>query len=374
MLAARKTKDELSAVSSARVLLAWRSLEARRLLADIVGQPVVLAALVSLLTATMAAMRWGFAHEPAPGSFRMVIEAASSALAFGGLAHLKATMQVSGPLSGVFFPLVAARKRRLAFWLLETALLWAGLLVCAAGALASLAPSHLIAFIPAAVLGALLAAGWLWLWSPRQKAYVGPSKAETAEVRSVRGWLLIARIQWRRQIGPAPVWVYAAAASCATTAAAALSYRNNASASVGAAVLTIGALVSGALFGRVDASLARFLGREPVSLAQLVASAALPTPLVVTAVLAAAGLVIGLPPMIAWWSAAAVGGLLSAYLVTAVLHALGGKERFASFAAGVDLAICAAMLTIYAPLLWVWAPARAIVLTRRAGRLRWTDR
>ena len=368
-------EEGLSSIAdTARILLAWRGLEARRLAVDLMREPTAGAALAALLGIAFAALRSGFRNEPISEALRLCFEVAASSLAFAALARPALDRPARGPLAGVFYPLLAEPKRLQAYRMLEAALLWSCVLIFASAALATVAPRQLIGFIPAALLGLVATWSLMRLRSPQMQQHNGASDGANRVRPSLRGRLLVARLQWRGRTGRVPAWLAAVTLASFTVGIAALAYRNNADPSLGAGALAAGALLGGAVLGRIDAGLVNFVGHEPLSLMQIVLSAALPTPIMVAISLAGAGVAIGLPPQIALSAAAGVGVGLAAYLAAAVLHALSGRVRFANFAAGIELAICTALLAIYAPLLWVWAPVRVVVLARQAGRLRWTGR
>ncbi len=305
---------------------------------------------------------------------RFVLETGGSALGFVLLARVTAAVQARGPLQGVFLPLVAGPKRRIAYHLFETSLLWLALLVCAVFALAPIASSRLVDFLVAATMGAGLASFLVMQGRDRIDHRSGSMAEAGSKAQSLTGPMLVARIQWRRRVGLTPAWAGGAAIGLVTMVAAILAHKNNVNADISEAVLVGGALAGGAVAGRIDPKLVRFVGHEPLPLARIVAAVALPTPVAVLLGTVLGASAIGLEATIACGIGLGAAGLLATYLSLAVLHALAGRPRFASFSAGVDLTICAAFLAIYAPLLWVWAPVRTIALIRQARRRRWMER
>ena len=371
---ASEDRASVGTIRSANILLAWRRLEVRQIAVELVRQPVAVGALATLSASVFLVLRWAFEHAPQSRASRFVLEAAGSALAFAILARVTAAVQARGPLQGVFFPLVAGPRRRIGYQLFEASLLWLALLVCAVFALAPIAPGGLVGFLAAAAVGTGLASFLVTLGRDRIDHRSDSAAEAGAKARSLTGPMLVARIQWRRRAGPMPAWAGGAAIGLATMIAATLARQNNVNADISEAVLAGGALASGAVAGRIDPQLVRFIGHEPLTLAWIVAAVALPTPVAIGLGTGLGALAMGLEAMIAFGIGLGAAGLLATYLSLAVLHALAGRSRFASFSAGVDLTICAAFLAIYAPLLWVWAPVRAIALIRQARRRRWTDR
>ncbi len=359
--------------SALRILLAWRIIEIRRASSDLLRDPAALLAVAALLIGVVAVTRVGFTHEPNVALARFAAETAASALVFGFTTWLASALQAQGALRGVFFPLVVAHRRRLIFRLFEATGLWFCGLMCAALALVSVAPAHLAGFAAAAGLGLLLTMGFHWWRSPHENLYSRAVHAPGRKPKSLHGMMLVARIQWRRRMDPAPAWLGAVVTLVVATSVAALASHNNANAAIGMSVLAAAALLAGGVFGRIDAELVRFLGHQPFPVLRILASSALATPCLIAIFTAVAGMVIGESPLIACSTAAGVGGLLAVFTIGSGLHALAGQPRFASFAALVDLAVGIVLLTAYAPLLWILAPARVVMLVQRARRLRWAD-
>jgi len=267
---------------------------------------------------------------------------------------------------------VATHGRRLIFQLFEATALWFCTLIAAVLALGSVAPAHLADFTVAAGLGLLLAFAFHWWWPSREALQNHAAHAHPRQSQSLQGTMLVARIQWRRRMGPAPTWLGALVVLVATSVAG-LASRNNANGTIGMSVLAGAAVLAGGVFGQIDAKLVRFLGHQPFSVIRILASSALATPCVIAICTAVAGLIIGASPRVACSTAAGVGGLLAVYTFGAGLHALAGHPRFASFAALVDLVVSIVLLTVYAPLIGILAPVRIVMLVRRARRLRWRD-
>ena len=282
---------------------------------------------------------------------------------------------MKGSRGGPFHVLLAHRGRETSWLLAEASIVFAGLAVWLTLALVSLDPLRAPAFLFASLAGAGVASLVLALGERRTEVRVGIEAKQSgySERRSLSGPLLIARLQWRRRVGPFPASIGAVGLAITGGFATALAIRNNPDPNVGSGVLGVAGLVGGIILASLDLSLLRFAGREPRSLLNLIMNFALASPVVVMICVLIIGALAGVSITTALAIALGVGMVIFAYSTTLVLHALGEASRFSSFTAGVELTIVLIIMAVFAPLAFVWTIARGVMLARAARRLRWRD-
>ena len=361
--------------ASARILMRLRQLQLRRLASDARRDPIALLSFAAIMLAVAVGARRLFDIEPTSILASFVCEALCAALAFAVIFRATKQFEGEGLASGPFHVLLARRGRATAWLLLEAGSVFAGLVAWLTLALLTLDSLRAPAFLAASLVGAGGISTALCFLNNRTEAGAATtdSRGGNAELRSLSGRMLIARLQWRRRVGPIPAWLGAGILALLGGLATALAVRNNPNPAIGAGVLGVTGLVSGTVLASLDVGLLRFAGREPSSLRHLVRDFAVGSPVVVTGGLLMIGTLTGLPLGLALATALDVGVALVVYSTVILLHALGRATRFPTFAAGIDLTIVLVMAVVFTPLALVWTISRGIVLVRAARRLRWRD-
>lgn len=202
------------------------------------------------------------------------------------------------------------------------------------------------------------------------RARAGPAGAASA--LAPRGPVAIVAL-WALRRGRIPAGLTALAIVGLGGAASRLAVANNHAPQIGYAICAIAAVLAGmAVFpgGRLPG----LLGRQPIKLPALYLWL-YTAPLAVALTGAVAGSLIGgLAPV----TSLQVGGTAVTGLFVlswfVFLHRLIRSERHAATSAGLDLAGAAFMASVELSLAPLWLLARAVLLTRVAGRRRWLDR
>ena len=341
----------------------------RRIAHDARRDPAVLLAGVIGVIAFFFGARRAFELEPPSLGGRFACETIGSGLALAVLLHLVQRSDREGLAEGPFHLLLATARKRAAWRLTEAYAAFGVMMFLPALALLTLDPLRAPSFIAAGVGGAAIVGATTLASKPERSALRDMAKGRSGATQvSWRGPLLVARLQWRRRIGPLPGWLAAALVSLLGALATALAVNNNPGSNIGAVVLAATGLVAGVLLASLDLDLLRFRAREPGTLLSLIGAFAGPSPLVMIAVLTLVGAMSGLPFGTAFAVGLGVGATLAIYSTVILLHALRGATRFPVFAAGVDLTIATILAALFAPLALGWGTARAFLLVRSARR------
>lgn len=349
---------------SRATLASWRFIEVRALARTIRREQVLSIAGTLLVGVTVIGARRVMVLEPDALPTRLVLECGVAGVLFVAVyrtvRHWEAARIVAGPLLRLAFD-------DLRIWRLFQATALVALpilLVVVAFATQDLARG--LSVLVAAIAGLALAAGltfWLDVQPATPAAPVLPNNP-IRERSSQTGHWLAARLQNRR-------WRMALFMLAAGAAAAALARRNNPDPAVANVLVASAGLIAGLAVGHTDVALVRFLGREAPSLQMFFAQVVLPAAVLTGIATGAAGLLIGIPLTTVVAVGGSVGLALCLFQGAVVLHALAGRARLAAMAAGIDLAVLGVIGLTFAPLAVIWAPFRAIMLWRLAGRRRW---